>query len=61
MEPKYLALLVADLTAQRVIIDRVFTLLLQRSLQSNLNRAVQVKPQLDKDFNRFLEVLRSLT
>jgi hypothetical protein len=28
-------------------------------LQSNLNRAVQVKPQLDKDFDRFLEVLRS--
>ena len=29
-------------------------------LQSNLHRAVQVKPQLDKDFDRFLEVLRSL-
>jgi hypothetical protein len=29
-------------------------------LQSNLNRALQVKPLLDKDFNRFLDVWRSL-
>jgi len=28
-------------------------------LQSNLNRALQVKPLLDKDFNRFLDVWRS--
>ena len=28
-------------------------------LQSNLNRAIGVNPLLDKDFDRFLEVLRS--
>ncbi|MEB3337725.1 MAG: hypothetical protein VKJ46_09700 [Leptolyngbyaceae bacterium] len=29
-------------------------------LQSNLNKAMQVKPQLDQDVDRFLQVLRSL-
>ena len=29
-------------------------------LQSNLNRAIGVKPRLDQDFDRFLAVLRSL-